>query len=246
MQKKILPITLCIVMAGSFFMSTAAEASWGASKLPLTEKPGVVIPDNPPIVTPPKDTDQPASNIPEFQSIADQIRYLREQKLKGQNNSGTPAEPSNPGTTNPPKPDPAPKPEFPPSGDKRVLTGEAALMVNLVNEERVKNGLKPLAVHAGLTELAKLKSIDMLENNYFSHTSPTYGSFANMVYNNGIGFHSVGENIAQGRNASHCHVLFMASQGHRDNILSKNFTHIGISVVQGPYGVYVTQLFIMQ
>lgn len=244
MKKKLLPVTLCLALAGSFFMSTAAEASWGASKLPLN--PSVVNPGTPPVVTPPGNN-KPSPETPEFQSIADQIRYLREQKLKGQDGQFKPTEPSNPGTTNPTPSDPPPtKPVLPPSSDHRVLTGEAALMVNLVNEERIKNGLKPLVVNSSLAELAKLKSIDMLEKNYFSHTSPTYGSFANMVYNYGIGFRSVGENIAQGRNASHAHILFMASQGHRDNILNRNFTHVGISVVQGPYGVYVTQLFIMQ
>ncbi len=242
MQKKLLPITLCLALAGSFFMSTAAEASWGASKLPLN--PGSANPGTPPVVAPPGNAGKPSPETPQFQSVADQIRYLREQKLTGQTGEPKPQEPNNPGTTNPTTP--PTKPEPPIGSDQRVLTGEAAQMVTLLNQERVKNGLKPLTVHSGLTELAKLKSIDMLDKGYFSHTSPTYGSFANMVYNRGIGFRSVGENIAQGRNGSHAHILFMASPGHRDNILNPNFTHVGISVVQGPYGVYVTQLFIMQ
>ncbi len=245
MQKKLLPITLCLALAGSFFISTAAEASWGASKLP--QNPGVNNSGTPPVVSPPGNTETPPQETPQFQSVADQIRYLREQKLNGQGEPTKPTEPNNPGTTNPSPSNPPPtKPEQPSGSDQRVLTGEAAVMVNLLNEERAKNGLKPLTVHSGLTELAKLKSVDMLEKGYFSHTSPTYGSFANMVYNRGISFRSVGENIAQGRNGSHAHILFMASQGHRANILNPNFTHVGISVVQGPYGVYVTQLFIMQ
>lgn len=156
-----------------------------------------------------------------------------------------PGEPATPPATQPdptPIPEPSPEPAPQPTG----LTQQEALLFNLVNEERVKNGLKPLVLMNELTDLARLKSQDIIKYNYFSHTSPTYGSFGKMVYDAGIRFYSVGENLAKCRDARHAFYLFMGSSGHRANILSKNFTHTGIGIVQDTYGVVVTQLFIMK
>lgn len=126
------------------------------------------------------------------------------------------------------------------------MTAAEKQMLQLVNNERVKNGLKPLAPMAKLTQLAQLKAKDLIVNNYFSHTSPTYGSFYTMVYNAGIRFRSVGENLAEARDVNTAFTLLMASSAHRANMLNANFTHIGIGVYQYQYGVAVSQLFIMQ
>ena len=133
-----------------------------------------------------------------------------------------------------------------PTVEQGSMTQNEALMLNLINGERAKVGLKPLQPMAKLNELARLKSQDIADKDYFSHISPTYGSFANMVYDAGIRFRSVGENLAMARNAQHAFVLLMASSGHKANILNPNFTHIGLGVIQDTYGVVVTQLFIMQ
>lgn len=148
--------------------------------------------------------------------------------------------------TNPTPQPPTPEPVEPSQTAVTEMTAEENLMLQLVNEQRVNNGLKPLKPMRQLNELARKKSQDMIDNNYFSHTSPTYGSFANMVYNAGIRFRSVGENLAQARNAKHAFILFMASPGHKANILNPNFTHIGLGVIPYKYGVTVTQLFIME
>ena len=136
----------------------------------------------------------------------------------------------------------------PPAEPKTSVTGEMSqeeiLMLQLVNDERKKNGLKPLEPMPELNKLAQLKSEDIITNNYFSHISPVYGSFAKMIYDNDIYYRSAGENLAKARNARHAFVLFMASSGHKANILSRNFTNIGIGVVPYKYGVVVTQLFI--
>lgn len=246
MQKKLLPIALSLLLACQLLIPSITHASWGAARLQELQNQNKTITNPgtnpPPVVNPPSDDTQ----TPDLDnmSVADRIRYLRAQKLQGGNQVPQNPTPNNPGV--PTQPTPPTTPGTPPASDGRVLSSEAAKMVSLVNQERAKHGLKPLTVHAGLTELAQVKSLDMLNNNYFSHTSPTYGSFANMVYNHGISFRSVGENLAQARSTTHAHGLLMASEGHRNNILNPNFTHIGIGVVQGPYGVYVTQLFIMQ
>jgi len=126
------------------------------------------------------------------------------------------------------------------------MNAEETLMLQLINSERQKNGLKPLQPMDKLNELARLKSQDIIDKNYFSHTSPTYGSFASMVYNAGIRYRSVGENLAKARNANHAFILLMASSGHKANILNPNFTHLGLGIIKDKYGVVVTQLFIMQ
>jgi uncharacterized YkwD family protein len=119
------------------------------------------------------------------------------------------------------------------------------MMVNLVNQERQRAGLKPLIVDKRLVELGRLKSQDMINNNYFSHQSPTYGSPFDMMKNAGVTYRWAGENIAGAASVDRAHNGLMNSEGHRANILNSNFTHIGIGIVPGgPYGMMFTQMFI--
>ncbi|HHY29543.1 MAG TPA: hypothetical protein GX520_02440 [Syntrophaceticus sp.] len=68
-----------------------------------------------------------------------------------------------------PQPQPQPNPEPAPGSDSITLTQYEQQMVNLVNQERQKVGLKPLSVDKRLVRLARLKSQDMVDKNYFSH-----------------------------------------------------------------------------
>ncbi len=119
-------------------------------------------------------------------------------------------------------------------------------VIQLTNQERAKNGLKPLAADWQLSRVARYKSADMRDKNYFSHTSPTYGSPFTMMKNFGINYRSAGENIAAGqRTASEVVQSWMNSPGHRKNILSPTYTHIGVGHASGgSYGHYWTQMFI--
>lgn len=114
-------------------------------------------------------------------------------------------------------------------------------VLNLVNNERSKQGLRPLTLNWELSRVAKIKSQDMSNNRYFSHQSPTYGSPFDMMQNFGITYRTAGENIAMGQTSS-TQVMrdWMNSSGHRANILNKNFTELGV----GRYGNYWTQQFI--
>lgn len=118
-------------------------------------------------------------------------------------------------------------------------------VVQLTNQERAKYGLKPLVSDWELARVARYKSDDMRDKNYFSHTSPTYGSPFDMIKNFGITYRSAGENIAAGQKTPEEVVqAWMNSSGHRANILNKDFTHIGIGYSKGgSYGVYWTQMF---
>lgn len=120
-------------------------------------------------------------------------------------------------------------------------------VVDLTNQERTKAGLKPLkSDNAALSKMARDKSTDMRDKNYFDHQSPTYGSPFDMMKKYGISYSSAGENIAAGQKTPEEVVQgWMNSPGHRANILNANFTTIGVGYVSGgSYGSYWTQEFI--
>jgi len=129
-----------------------------------------------------------------------------------------------------------------PSVESSVLSFEKEV-VRLVNEIRVKNGLRELTYDWELSRVARYKSQDMKDNRYFSHTSPVYGSPFQMIKNFGISYRSAGENIARGYKTPQAVVDgWMNSSGHRANILSTSFTRIGVGYVAD--GNYWTQMFI--
>lgn len=119
-------------------------------------------------------------------------------------------------------------------------------VVRLVNVERVKHGLQPLTQNWELSRIARYKSQDMINKNYFSHISPTYGSPFTMMENFGIHFSAAGENIAMGqRTPAEVMNGWMNSSGHRANILSPSYTQIGVGLAKSSSGVaYWTQQFI--
>lgn len=116
-------------------------------------------------------------------------------------------------------------------------------VVRLVNVQRTQNGLKPLAENWELSRVARYKSQDMVEQHYFSHTSPTYGTPFQMIQSFGLTFRTAGENIAYGQRTPQAVVnAWMNSSGHRANILSASYTQIGVGYVAN--GHYWTQMFI--
>lgn len=129
-----------------------------------------------------------------------------------------------------------------PTTDSSVLAYEKEV-VRLVNIERKNAGLSELTYDWELSRVARYKSQDMHDLGYFSHTSPTYGSPFAMMRSFGISYRSAGENIAKGQATPAAVVnAWMNSSGHRANILSSSFTHIGVGYVAD--GRYWTQMFI--
>ncbi|MBB5323809.1 putative YkwD family protein/spore coat assembly protein SafA [Anoxybacillus tepidamans] len=119
-------------------------------------------------------------------------------------------------------------------------------VVRLTNQQRAKYGLPPLQIDWQLARVARYKSADMRNKNYFSHQSPTYGSPFTMIKNFGISYRTAAENIAAGQQTPQEVInAWMNSPGHRANILNKDFTHIGVGYAKGgSYGHYWTQMFI--
>ena len=124
-----------------------------------------------------------------------------------------------------------------------AVTSFESEVVRLVNEIRVQNSLKPLTANWELSRVARYKSQDMRDRGYFSHTSPTYGSPFDMMKSFGITYNYAGENIAMGYSSTETVMTaWMNSAGHRANILSANFTTLGVGYVAD--GGYWTQWFI--
>ncbi|MFC0015909.1 MULTISPECIES: CAP domain-containing protein [Allobacillus] len=119
-------------------------------------------------------------------------------------------------------------------------------IVELTNREREVNGLPALQIDTELQDVAQEKSADMADLNYFSHESPTYGSPFDMLNEFGIDYEVAAENIAAGFFDPEDVVNgWMNSEGHRENILNEEVTHIGVGFEEGgEMGTYWTQLFI--
>ncbi len=115
------------------------------------------------------------------------------------------------------------------AGENKGSSEYVDAVISLTNKERQKAGLSALTAYPELNDVANVKAQDMNEKGYFSHTSPTYGSPFDMMRDFGIKYKSAGENIAQGQRTPEEVVnAWMNSEGHRANILSKDFSHIGV------------------
>lgn len=116
---------------------------------------------------------------------------------------------------------------------------------DLINKQRTNNGLTAQKNDSEVQRVARIKAQDMVDNNYFSHTSPTYGSPFDMLKSFKISYKTAGENIAGNSSNSSAVTAWMNSSGHKANILNSNFNYTGIGVVSSPkYGKMYVQLFI--
>ena len=93
-------------------------------------------------------------------------------------------------------------------------------MLELINRDRLAHGLQPLQADMHLTRLARLKSQDIVDNNYFDHRSPTYGTAFDMFRANGIIFIRGGENLSKAGSVQVSHLRLMNSPNHRANLLN--------------------------
>ncbi|CCQ95148.1 SCP-like protein [[Clostridium] ultunense Esp] len=140
---------------------------------------------------------------------------------------------------------PETKPSNPiPEVEEESNTSIEMEVVRLVNIERQKAGLTPLTYSEELSKVARAKSQDMSNKNYFSHTSPTYGDPFSMMRSFGIQYKTAGENIAKGYSSAKSVVNgWMNSSGHRANILNPSFGTIGVGYVKANGTTYWTQMF---
>lgn len=159
--------------------------------------------------------------------------------------------------TPPPVNDNTSKPdvEDKPSEDENISTDKflaqvEELIYEKVNAERSKVGVSTLKYNTTMEKYARIKSQDMGDNNYFSHEDLQGNLITVNMQNDGVSYRAWGENIAYIGGVSDANALanqfmtnWMNSTGHRQNILSTNFTDIGIGVYKSGNKVYATQEF---
>lgn len=119
-------------------------------------------------------------------------------------------------------------------------------VIRLVNVEREKLGRPALVENSKMSSIARTKSNDFVKNNYFSHTSPTYGSPFDMLKSFGITYSAAAENLASGQGTpTQVMNTWMSSSGHRANILNSTYNQIGVGIARDSKGkLYWTQMFI--
>jgi len=105
-------------------------------------------------------------------------------------------------------------------------------VVDLVNLERAKKKLSPLAHDERLMDAARRHSTDMADGNFLDHTGSDGSNAGQRIDDTGYDWHTWGENIAYGYpNPARVVDAWMNSSGHRANILNPNFVHIGVGHV---------------
>ena len=115
----------------------------------------------------------------------------------------------------------------------------------LVNHERSLRGLPELRPDLRLHALARAHSLKMVRENRLEHHFPGYAKLSLRAARVGLRFGSIGENLAIGDTTimRYFHEQMLASPGHSENTLDKNYTHMGIGIVKSNNKFYVTQEF---
>ena len=125
------------------------------------------------------------------------------------------------------------------------LSSDEKEVFDLINTQRTNNGLTALKLDAEALNVARIKAKDMVDNNYFSHNSPTYGSPFQMLNSFKVTYKTAGENIAGNSSNSGAVNAWMNSSGHKANILNSSFNYTGIGVVKSSkYGKIYVQIFL--
>ncbi|MEY8275312.1 CAP domain-containing protein [Blautia marasmi] len=219
------------------------------------ELPGMGQPGNPdtPDDNQPENPDTPDDNQPENPDTPDDNQPENPDTPDDNQpeNPDTPDDnqPENPGTPdgslpeNPDTPDNN-QPENPSVPDNDTENADfVRQVVNLVNQERAKAGLSPVTADTSIQAAAQVRAKEIEKS--FSHTRPDGSSFSTALTQQGVTYRGSGENIAWGQKTPE-QVMngWMNSEGHRANILNKNFTKIGVGYHQNASGTnYWTQLF---
>lgn len=131
------------------------------------------------------------------------------------------------------------------TGGTITLTDAEKRSLDLHNRTRTSKGLSKFCVHPTLQKAARAHSQDMINKDYFSHTSPSGETSSARLKRFGYKplpgrYWTVGENIAYNSStgtasADKVHSQWMNSTGHRANILNRKFKQIGIGAVHGNF-----------
>ena len=135
--------------------------------------------------------------------------------------------------------------EIQPENTTSNSKANVSYILEKINVARAEYGLPALTLDSLVTATAQTKAKDMVENNYFSHTSSTYGSPFEMMQNAGITYIAAGENIAGNNDIDDAINSFLTSEEHSKNILSNSYNYIGIGIEKSnTYGYIIVLMFI--
>ncbi|MGL5352948.1 MAG: CAP domain-containing protein [Clostridium sp.] len=137
-----------------------------------------------------------------------------------------------------------------PTDSDQFMAQVETIIFQKVNEERSKAGMKPLEYNTTMEKYARIKSQDMGDRGYFDHKDPQGKLITEQMKKDGVSYNAWGENIAYIGGTTDANKLanqfmtnWMNSSGHRANILSGNFSSIGVGVYKIGNTVYATQEF---
>lgn len=117
-------------------------------------------------------------------------------------------------------------------------------MLEMVNKERIKAGLKPLKADPEMSRVARAHSRDMFVRGYFAHNTPEGKTPFDRMRAAGVQFSAAGENLALAQTLEIAHTNLMNSPGHRANILHPSFGRLGIGILDGGFfGLMISQEF---
>ncbi len=124
-------------------------------------------------------------------------------------------------------------------------------VLDLLNQERARNGLAPVKMDPYLVQVARIKGQDMVKNGYYGHHSPTYGYSSSLLSTFGIQYRQSRENLTVAGTPAIAHESWRSSQSHRENMLKPYWTHVGIGVTprggsSSYHGYYVVEIFVQR
>ena len=163
-------------------------------------------------------------------------------------NTPTPKPTPVPATPTPVPATPTPVPATPtpaPSSKAEASSSYAQEVLDLVNAERAKEGIAPLTLDSSLNAAARVRASELPSS--FSHTRPNGNKCTTAITDQGLSYSAASENISAGRwSAADVVAGWMASDGHRKNIMNPAYTKLGLGSVKvdDDYGMYWAALFI--
>lgn len=192
--------------------------------------------------TTPEEEDSPSEEAPETTAPERTAEPERTEEATAPERTTPPAEEEETEAPAPEtlRPTPSEEPSAPATDDR---TAAVQAVLERVNAERAGAGCLPLTLDPALNALAAGYSQDMAARGFFDHTDPDGRSPWDRAAAAGIESMG-GENIARGQQDAQAVMdAWMASDGHRDNILNCNFTTMGVGVHFGEGGPWWTQVF---
>ncbi|MCE5220321.1 MAG: CAP domain-containing protein [Clostridium sp.] len=135
-------------------------------------------------------------------------------------------------------------PKLPANYSINVQASAEQKILELMNSKRTEAGLKPLTMDDTLVQVARYKSNNMIQNNFFDHTNPDGTKWTNWLQTIGYKYTTSGENIAYNTNDPvELFNQWWNSPGHRANMMNTSYTKVGMGVIYGNGKYMGTQEF---